>query len=76
MDFERVAVDHRGDAGHVGQGRGGEQAYGDARARMNLQCHTPSGIEVPLPLAPRWKLGRLPISHRTKAGLHGRALQN
>ncbi len=29
MDFERIAVDHRGDAGHVGQGRGDEQAQGD-----------------------------------------------
>ncbi len=26
VDFERVTVDHRGDAGHVGKGRGGEQA--------------------------------------------------
>ncbi len=24
-----IAIDHRGGAGHVGQGRGGEQAQGD-----------------------------------------------
>ena len=29
VNFESVAVDHRGDAGHVGQGRGGEQTQGD-----------------------------------------------
>ncbi len=31
VDFERVAVDHRGDAGHVGQGRGGEQGQGEGQ---------------------------------------------
>ena len=29
VDFQGVAVDHGSDAGHVGQGRGGEQAEGD-----------------------------------------------
>ena len=39
VDFERVAVDHRGDAGHVGQGRGGEQAEGDGEG-----AHGPSVV--------------------------------
>ncbi len=29
VNFQRVAVDHRGGAGQVGQGWGGEQAEGD-----------------------------------------------
>ena len=31
LDFERTAVDHPGGAGHVGQGRVGEQAQCDGQ---------------------------------------------
>ncbi len=31
LDFERVAADHPGRAGHVGQGGCGEQEQGDSR---------------------------------------------
>ncbi len=42
--LNRVAVDHRGDASHVGQGWGGEQAEGDGEGAHGLP-HT-------LPLRP------------------------
>ncbi len=44
VNFERVAVDHRGNAGHVGQGRGGEQAQGDGEGA--LQIHGGNGYAL------------------------------
>ncbi len=37
-----IAVDHRGDAGHVGQGRGGEQAQGDGEGAHGFSLPRPA----------------------------------
>ena len=54
--LQRVAVDHRGDAGHVGKGWGGEQAQGDGERSYYFRTHTATlllnGVETnvsPLP---------------------------
>ena len=37
MHLNGIAVDHRGDAGHVGQGGSGEQAQGDGEGAHSVR---------------------------------------
>ncbi len=49
MDFERIAVEHRDDAGHVGQGWGGKQAQGDGEGAHRYMMPRGDGKKSPPP---------------------------